>query len=129
MCFAISHLLCGDGGKGYTIFYEEELLEALPEDTRNRETLEAVLKTLLGGGYIEVKYARGNAFCIKSVREFAPPPKKTETPQEAVIYDCPPNMPRLPRFFYLKVCLFGFLGSAVGGCAVAAIYAIVRAVS
>lgn len=124
MCCAISRLLCGDGVNGYRIYYEEELIDALPEKARNRETLEAVLKTLLSGGYIEVKYARGSAFCIKSVREFAPPPKTSE-PQNAVQkIDCPPTMAQLPKNFYVSVTLLSFLGSLIAGCVFAVLFAV-----
>ena len=129
MCCAISSLLCGDGVSGYKIYYEEELCEALPDSARNRETLEAVLKTLRNGGYIEVKYARGNAFCIKSLREFAPAPRVNEPENEAQKGNCPHTMPQLPKNFHLSVFLFSFLGSTVAGCIFAIIYAVVGAVS
>ena len=128
MCCAVSRLLCGDGVNGYKIYYEEDLFEVLPEDTRNRETLEAVLKNLRNGGYIEVKYARGNAFCIKSVREFVPAPKQDEPENTVKESNCPPTMAQLPKNFYLSVCLLSFLGSLVAGCIFAIIYAIFGAV-
>ena len=56
-------LICGkiysSTREGYGIFYEDELLDILPEDNRTREVLEAVLKQLVNGGNIEVKYAKG----------------------------------------------------------------------
>lgn len=128
MCCAVSRLLCSDGGNGYKIFYEEELVEALPEDARNRETLEAVLKTLLSGGYIDVKYARGNTFCIKSLREFLPEPKQPEPEKTALQCNCPPTMAQLPKKFYLSVALLSFFGSLVAGCVFAVIYAVLGAV-
>ena len=62
--------ICSCAGDGYGIFYEDELMDLLPENARTRETLEAVLKQLANCGNIEVKYARGNAFCIKCIRPF-----------------------------------------------------------
>lgn len=68
-------LICGkiysSTREGYGIFYEDELLDILPEDNRTREVLEAVLKQLVNGGNIEVKYAKGNAFCILGLKNYA----------------------------------------------------------
>ena len=129
MCCEVSRFICDDGVKGYKIYYEEELIEVLPGDNRNRETLEAVLKTLRNGGYIDVKYARGNAFCIKSLREFMPAFKQEQPQNTAATCNCPPTMPRLTKKFYLSVALFSFLGSLVAGCVFAIIYAIAGAVT
>lgn len=117
ICTTLSAQLCEAGTGGYKIYYEEELLEALPEDMRNRETLEAALKNLTGGGYIDVKYARGTAFCICSFKKYEPVIK--EEPQDSkstaeAIETIP--APAFPKRFYLLSALCAFVGGAAGGC-------------
>ncbi len=76
LCRAIFNKIYSSTREGYGIFYEDELLDILPEDMRTRETLEAALKQLVNGGNIDVKYAKGNAFCImglKALEESAEP--------------------------------------------------------
>lgn len=123
ICTELSAFLCNAGMGGYKIFYEEELTECLPEDMRNRETLEAALKNLSSGGHIDVKYARGNAFCIASLKKYEV--EKPETAPEAV-----PSAPleaqaALPKRAYAFLSLFAFLGGAAGGCVAAAIAAVI----
>ena len=114
ICTKLSALLCDAGMGGYKIFYEEELAECLPDNMRNRETLEAALKNLNGGGYIDVKYARGNTFCIACLKKYEAPKPKTEPeilPAESAVI-----RPALSKTAYVLLSLFAFLGGAAGGC-------------
>ena len=125
ICTTLSAQLCDAGTGGYKIYYEEELLDALPEDMRNRETLEAALKNLTGGGYIDVKYARGNAFCICSFKRYEPvikqEPAAEDTAADTVAaYDTP----SIPKKFYAISALCAFAGGAVGGCVAAVLGAV-----
>ena len=113
MCTNLSALLCDAGMGGYKIFYEEELLDCLTDGMRNRETLEAALKNLNGGGYINVKYARGSAFCIECLKKF-------EAPKQAEICETARSVgvntvQTLPKKTYIFLSLFAFLGGAAGG--------------
>lgn len=123
ICTNLSSALCEAGTGGYKIFYEEELLDCLPENMRNRETLEAALKNLSGGGYIDVKYARGNTFCLACLKKYevqkvepAPP-----TPCET---DKKPNI-AVGIKTYVTLCLCAFFGSAAGGALAAVIAAVI----
>lgn len=113
ICVELSAKLTETAANGYVVFFEEELLEVIPENTRNRETLEAALKLLSSGGYIDVKYARGSAFCIASLKAYTLPdmPEQTETLQ--FTDDCKTQV-RLPFFVYLIVTLCAFLGGLAG---------------
>ena len=122
ICTSLSTRLCEAGTGGYKIFYEEELAEALPEDMRNRETLEAALKHLTGGGYIDVKYARGNAFCICTFKKYEAPKKELADAPAAEVQTPPPVFPA--KNMYLTAALSAFAGGAVGG-AIAAILGMV----
>ena len=125
LCTNLSAQLCDAGTGGYKIYYEEELLDTLPEDMRNRETLEAALKNLTGGGYIDVKYARGNAFCICSFKKYEPvikeEPATEETAAEIVAVN---QTPSIPKRFYAISALCAFAGGAVGGCVAAVLGAV-----
>lgn len=120
ICSALFSKLCEGGTGTYRIFYEDELLDELDGEVRNRETLEAALKRLLNEGCIDVKYARGDAFCIAAVKEFSPPPppveKKEEEPLPIIIRESPVQSP-VKNYFW--VMLSAFCGSLLGGlCAV-----------
>lgn len=120
ICSALFSKLCEGGTGTYRIFYEDELLDELDGEVRNRETLEAALKRLLNEGCIDVKYARGDAFCIAAVKEFSPPPppveKKEEEPLPVIIRESPVQS-HVKNYFW--VMLSAFCGSLLGGlCAV-----------
>lgn len=120
ICSALFSKLCEGGTGTYRIFYEDELLDELDGEVRNRETLEAALKRLLNEGCIDVKYARGDAFCIAAVKEFSPPPppveKKEEEPLPVIIRESPVQS-SVKNYFW--VMLSAFCGSLLGGlCAV-----------
>ena len=123
ICTKLSAFLCEAGIGGYKIFYEEELLECLPEEIRNRKTLEAALKNLSGGGNIDVKYARGNAFCIASIKKY----EAENVAPESEVTEVPYIEPQaaLPKKVYAFLSLFAFLGGAAGGCVAAAIAAVI----
>lgn len=69
------YLISQEGFDGYKIFYGEELLQSLPQEARNAKTLEGALQLLADGGYIDVKYARGDTFCIAALKEYCTPQK------------------------------------------------------
>ena len=124
ICTAISAALGGTTDGAYKIYYEEDLFDCLPEDMRNRETLEAALKNLAGGGYIDVKYARSNAFCIASLKKYEIAPKKVEAETD----ETPPTPVTVTatvsgrQFAYVTLC--ALLGGAAGG-AIAALIGMV----
>ncbi len=100
-----------EAGTGrYAVFYEDELLEVFPEKERGRDALEAALTRLAKEGCIDVRYARGPAFCLAYLKPFIP-----ATPQP-----CAPdagaektNKSRLSGMF--AVCAAAFAGGAIGG--------------
>lgn len=123
ICTKLSALLCDAGTGGYKIFYEEELVECLPEEMRNRETLEAALKNLNGGGFIDVKYARGNAFCIACIRKYEAPKVQPE-PEILPAAAEAKATPAITKTTYFTLSLFAFLGGAAGGCVAAVLGAV-----
>lgn len=124
ICTALSAALGGAAGGGYKVYYEEDLFESLPEDMRNRETLEAALKNLAGGGYIDVKYARGSAFCIASLKKYEYVPKQPEPALETAPVNERAVTAAVSGRQYLLLALCALLGGAVGG-AIAALLGMV----
>ena len=123
ICTALSAMIDEAGNGRYTIFYEEDLLEAIDGDMKNRETLEAALKTLRTGGYIDVKYARGNAFCVASLKKYVP--VKKEEPAPAPVESAEERTSALSKKTLLSIGLWAFLGSFIGGAIVALITAVI----
>ncbi len=113
MCTRLSAALSEAGIGGYKIFYEEELLDCLPDNMRNRETLEAALKNLNGNGYIDVKYARGDAFCIACIKKYEAP--AVEAKPEILPAAVEPMKQYLSKATCFTLFLFAFLGGATGG--------------
>ena len=115
ICNALSAKLSEIGTGVFAVFYEDELLDALPETDRSRDTLEAALKKLNNGGYIDVRYARGSAFCLSFIRPYV-----LEKPQEEKAETVQPETQEIssPATFkkaYLLLGLCSFLGGLVGG--------------
>ncbi len=108
MCRLISDKIYSSTREGYGIFYEDELLDVLPESERTRETLEAVLKKLTKGGYADVKYAKGNVFCIMGLKIYEPEQQNTAPSAEEARAQ--------PRFGRLLAAAFAlaFAGGAAG---------------
>ncbi len=100
----------GQVGK-YAIYYEDELLEVFPEDERSRDALEAALTRLTKEGCIEVRYARGPAFCLAYLKPFTP-----ET-RAALGGTTSAEQPRRANGAALAVAMLAaaFFGGALGG--------------
>ena len=108
LCRLICNKIYSSTREGYGIFYEDEFLDILPDGSRTRETLEAVLKQLANGGYIDVKYARGNAFCMLGLNKYEESEKTVAAPPA-----CDRDGPR--GHFLAWIFAAAFAGGAVGG--------------
>lgn len=118
---ALSALLSGAGTDGYKIYYEDELTEVFPDDLKNRETLEAALKKLVAEGCIDVKYARGEVFCIAVIKPYMPPNEVESDCVEDLQVKSELNVNRV----YIYSAVAAFLGGMLGGCVTAIISAVV----
>lgn len=110
ICLALFNVLNEEAKGGCGVFYEDELLEAIPGDLRTRETLEAALKKLHGEGCIEVKYARGEAFCIAVKREFIPKKDGDDT-----ILTPTAAYAQIEKRTYAQIFILAFSGALIGG--------------
>ena len=108
MCRLVNDKIYSSTREGYGIFYEDELLDVLPESDRTRETLEAILKKLTKGGYADVKYAKGNVFCIMGLKVF-----ESES-EEVISVAAPSSAVRLPTAMLIAAFSLAFAGGALG---------------
>ncbi len=121
ICYSLCAKLIEAGTGGYKIFYEEELLDCLPQEVRNRETLEAALKKLNSERYIDVKYARGNAFCIAVFSQYPLPEDNDGQENDAPADE---KLVRADKKLYFTAALSAFAGGLAGGCVAAIVAAV-----
>lgn len=121
---ALATKIFAAGNGGYQIFYEDELFDAFPDECeKNRDTLENVLKKLIKDGYVEVRYARGNAYCMKGLKKFERAKEETPLPPTAVPTQQTPLFPFKKIYLYaaLSALTGGALGGLIGGLIAAAV--------
>ncbi len=105
----------------YLVIDEDELLEAFPDEAEKTfDELKRVLTTLCKGGFIDVKYSRGELYCIAPLKEYTEPPAAPE-PAEAE-----PALTEEPRRFKIDAVLVSaFFGSVLGSMLITLIFAFV----
>jgi len=117
ICRALSSAICEAGLGGYRIFYEDELICSLPDC--DESTLRAALERLEKGGYIDIKYARGDVFCIEARRAFDE--KEKDLPAENIA-EPKRTAGDKPNFkTYALLIIAAFLGGATGAFSAVAI--------
>lgn len=101
----------------YVIIAEDEFLEAFPEGAEESGSeLDRVLTVLRNGGYIDVKYSRGDMYCVAPLKEYI---ENAEEPDSgaAEIYEKKPR----PDFVFVSA----FTGGALGSLIISLIFALV----
>lgn len=105
ICCAVLNKLNQLGEIGNFIIVEKgELFEVLPETEENKShAVESALKKLRTDGYIEIRYSRGDVFCL------APLKKIEVTEQQAIAKTA--DFSKKNATIYAVCCFFGsFLG-------------------
>ncbi len=97
---AISLMKIFNGNMGYVIYSVSELTEQIGCDG---ESIRATINNLLDGNYIDVRYSRGDFYCLAVLKCYA------ET-QNAIAENETPD-----KKIYLIYALFAFLGAFIGG--------------
>lgn len=99
----------------YVIIAEEEFEEALPEgaEVLDGDILRA-LSALKSEGYIDVKYSRGDMFCVAPIKEYEREPEYAE---EEYISE--------RKKLFDPVFVSSFLGGALGSLLISLIFALV----
>ncbi len=71
ICGAVLDKINGLSPNGrYVVIAEEEFYDCFPDGDENGDMLDKALTSLKEGGYIDVKYSRGDLFCIAPLKEF-----------------------------------------------------------
>ena len=97
----------------YVIVDEEELFDAFPDGAeRGFDQLKIALATLIKQGYIDVKYSRGETYCIAPLKRY-----------EESVFEEPEEEVR--RFKLDPVLISAFAGSALGSLIISLIFAFV----
>lgn len=98
----------------YVIIAEDEFFETFPEEEdKNYKELERALNVLKNGGFIDVKYARGNMYCVAPLKAYEEQ-ITTPVPSEGV------KKRRIDMVF-----ISAFAGSALGSLIISIIFALV----
>ena len=97
----------------YVIIDEDELFDAFPEGSeKSFDELKRSLTALIKSGYIDVKYSRGEMYCIAPLKRYEP--EIAEQHEEKV-----------KRFRFDPVLVSAFAGSALGSLIISLIFAFV----
>lgn len=100
----------------YVIIAEDEFFEAFPEGCEaTYEELNRVLTVLKKGGYIDMKYSRGDMYCVAPLKEYVEELPASSAP-------APVCEQRVKRFDFIFVSAFA--GSALGSILTAVILAL-----
>lgn len=99
----------------YVIIDEDELYDAFPDgSSRSFEELKRTLTLLIKQGYIDVKYSRGEMYCIAPLKKYE---------EEPIIYEEPEEPTR--RFRLDPVLVSAFAGGAIGSLIISLIFAFI----
>ena len=98
----------------YVIIAEDEFYEAFPEgcETSDRE-LDRVLTALRNDGYIDLKYSRGDMYCVASLKDYV----------DEIITPAPAAKPAARKMDMTFISAFA--GSALGSLIISLIFALV----
>ena len=105
----------------YLVIDEDELLEAFPDEAEKTfDELKRVLTTLCKGGFIDVKYSRGELYCIAPLKTY------TEEPPAPESVEAEPILTEEPKRFKIDAVLVSsFCGSILGSMLITLIFAFV----
>ena len=97
----------------YVIIDESELFEAFPDGSeKTYAELERVLTCLKSGGFIDLKYSRGDTYCVAPLKEYIEEPPPYPAPQEVKVRKVD------------NVFIAAFAGGALGSLIISLIFAL-----
>ncbi|MCD8371856.1 MAG: hypothetical protein LUD27_00955 [Clostridia bacterium] len=107
-------ILSSCGGGGYAIIDIGEFFDAIPDGGRKAiGEIEAALKYLQKSGCIDIKYARGDVYCVCVLKDSLPEEPETKKQTAAVLE--PKEKPDKKCLVLYSLC--SFLGGAAGSLA------------
>ncbi|MCD8040310.1 MAG: hypothetical protein LUD19_05885 [Clostridia bacterium] len=107
-------ILSSCSGGGYAIIDSAEFFDAIPDGGRKAiGEVESALKYLQKTGCIDLKYARGNLYCVCPLKAALPEEPKAEEPCTTVIQVKEKMNKRCLAFYSLSAFLGGAAGSLI----------------
>ena len=98
----------------YVIVDEDELYDSFPDGAeRSFDELKRILTALIKQGYIDVRYSRGETYCIAPLKKYE---------EEEIVYE-PHEEVRRSRFD--PVLISAFAGSCLGSLIISLIFAFI----
>lgn len=99
----------------YVIIDEDEFYDAFPDgSSKSFDELKRSLTILCKQGYIDIKYSRGEMYCVAPLKKYE---------EEEITADEPEEEVRRPRFD--PVLVSAFAGSALGSLIISLIFAFI----
>ena len=97
----------------YVIIAEDEFLDSFPEGSeRSYDELDRALTSLKNSGYIDLKYSRGDMYCVAPLKDYFEP-------------QAPAPEPVIKKRRIDGVFLSAFFGSALGCLLVSLVFALI----
>ena len=124
ICNAVLEKICAAAPLGrYVIISEDEFFEDFPEDCEKSETeLKKALRSLVSGGFIDLRYSSGDLYCAAPLKKYEPAPDPSPSAEEIteVVYE--PEKPKIKGYVFSFLAAFcgGALGSFIAGLIAAA---------
>ncbi len=119
ICLSLMKKFCLAGKGCYVIYGEDELYECAPDgEAVSREDVLAALQTLAADRYIDIKYSRGDLYCIAALK--ACPEGDCIAPAIAGAAASVSD-----RLLYVLCAAFSFLGGFLGSFIVCIVFAAV----
>ena len=113
ICKAVLEKICALAPLGrYVIISEDEFFEDFPEDCEKSETeLNKALRSLVSGGFIDLRYSSGDLYCAAPLKKYEPEPAPEPSPSAEEITETvyEPERPKM------KIYAFAFLAAFCGG--------------
>lgn len=100
----------------YVIVDGDDLFDALPSDEKSFDELKKSLSLLAGEGYIDVRYSRGQTYCLAPLKRYEPPTEQSAKEREKK------NAERLRTD---PVLISAFAGGALGSLLISLIFAFI----
>ncbi|MCD7728464.1 MAG: hypothetical protein LUI60_00940 [Clostridia bacterium] len=114
-------ILSSCSGGGYAIIDSAEFFDAIPDGERKAiGEVENALKYLQKNGCIDLKYSRGNVYCVCALKDRLPDEPVAKEPSTTVI-EVKEKMDKKCLVFY---SLSAFLGGALGSMVICIIAAV-----
>lgn len=120
ICVNVLNKINSQTGNGkYAVISADEFTENFPEGSeKTREELERALRALESNGFIDLKYNKGDMYCVAGLKEYQP--EEQPVPPPAPV---PAEKTHPTHSEFIFICAFA--GGALGSFIISLIFALV----